>query len=75
MKPKHYNKLVKVYKRDGNIKIPLIEFSMQAASNQEAHDKGAEWVFTNINMDARKHLEIDIIDYTGGEEDAENETI
>jgi hypothetical protein len=70
MKPFHYNKLVRVLRDQDKIKMPYIEFSMMADSNETAHDKGIQWIVNNINKKNQHEFLVEVIDYEGEEDES-----
>jgi hypothetical protein len=64
MKPKHYNKLIRVYHEHDKLKLPIIEFSLQADSNEQAHDRGIKWILENIEKDHAAFM-VEVVDYEG----------
>jgi hypothetical protein len=65
-KPKHYNKLVRVLHEKDSFRFPVIEFSMQADSNEQAHDRGIQWIINNITKDHSEFI-VEVVDYEGEE--------
>jgi hypothetical protein len=70
MKPKYYNKWVRVLHEHDRIKMPIVEFSLVADSNETAHDKGIQWIANNINKKDQHSFYVEVIDYEGEEHES-----